>query len=688
MLRHRGTSLAVINKVCSMRTAETVKGVLIPGLALILYLILSLIFFGTRGDYEHAYLGEGGDPFAYIWFLNWWPWAIAHGINPFVSHYVWYPEGFNMTWAGSFPFAALIMWPVTWLKGAVFSYNILSLIAPALSGWTAFLLARYLTRDILAALVGGYLFGFSSYELGQMLGHLNLGLIFVVPLLVLFVLQRLKGDLSRTRFVASLAIALLIQLGLSTEILATACVLGALTWLIFLLYASPEGRLRLWALAREIVLAAGIMAVVATPFLYFVLKGLGNLPTQINSPEAFSADLLNYIVPTPLILIGGSLFADIARRFTGNMAEQGAYLGLPLILVLVLHFRNSRVQPYFKPLLVSLVAILVLSLGPSLHVAGVATTIWLPWRLALHLPLIHQALPTRLSMYVALGAGLSAALWSSDASSGRERAGRFTLAMLACLCLVPNPDGGRWATLPLEPFFEPENVVRSLGQDANVLILPYGYTGPSMIWQWQSGMRFSQSGGYLGPTPPSTATWPAVKSLYTGVVGPDFANDISGFCVAHKVSAILIAPGTPETLVDALHALNWDTANDHGIQIVRVPNQNSLCFHYIAGDYWPLDKWMGKQVNVVVKGQSMRLRISGRDRSPQVGPVEVRVANGSNVARYQIGSQDTQVVRLPPDCSVTVTASATWEPEPDTRAISVHVSLEPDVGGVEGTSNL
>ena len=593
-----------------------------------------------------------------------------------------------MTWAGSLPVAALVAWPLTWLAGAVVTYNVLSLLAPAFSAWTGFLLARYLTRDTLAALVGGYFFGFSSYQLGRMLGHLNLGLVFAVPLLVLFALQRFKGDLSRTRFVASLAIALLVQLGLSTEILATACVLGALTWLVFLLYAFPEDRLRLWALAREIVLAAAIMAVLAAPFLYFVLKGLRNLSGQINSPEAFSANLLNYVVPTPLTLIGGGFFANVAHRLNGNMTEQGAYLGLPLILILVLHFRDRRVHPYIKPLLVSLVAILILSLGPSLHFAGVATGIWLPWRLTLHLPLIHQALPTRLSMYVALAAGLTAALWLSSARSGLERAGRFTLAMLACVCLVPKPIAARWTALPIQPFFEPENVVRSLGRDANVLIFPYGYAGPSMIWQWQSGMRFSQSGGYLGPTPPSTATLPAVKSFYTGVVGPDFANDISGFCVAHKVSAILIAPGTPETLVDALHSLNWDTANDHGIQIVRVPNQNSLCFHYIAGDYWPLDKWMGKQVNVVVKGQSMRLRISGRDRPPQVGPVEVRIVNGSNVARYQIGSQDTQVVRLPPDCSVTVTASATWEPEPDTRAISVHVSLEPDVGGVEGTSNL
>src|SRR6266446_9234017 len=155
-----------------------------------LYLGISYIYFGKIGDYRRIYLGVGSDPSAYIWFLNWWPWAITHGVNPFVSHYVWYPEGFNMTWTGSMPIGALATWPVTWLSNAVVSYNILSLPAPALSAWTGFLLARYLTNNTLAALIGGYLYGFSSYELGRMLGHLNLSLAFAVPLLVLFVAQR------------------------------------------------------------------------------------------------------------------------------------------------------------------------------------------------------------------------------------------------------------------------------------------------------------------------------------------------------------------------------------------------------------------------------------------------------------------------------------------------------------------
>ena len=460
-----------------------------------LYLLLSLLYFGTVGDYSHMYLGYGLDPIFFIWCLNWWPWAIAHGLNPFISYYVWYPHGLNMTWATSMPLAALLMWPLTWLYGAVVSYNVLSLVAPALSAWTAFLLARYLTRDTPASFIGGYLFGFSAYELGETLGHLSLNMIFVVPLVVLLVVQRIRGDLSRPRFVAALALAMFFQLGFSNELLATTCFFGAITWAIFLAFATEEERRRLWTVAREIILAAGIMAVVAAPFLYFVTHNWADVRPQIHDPAVFSHDPLNYLLPSEWVP-GRSLFwITIGRlNYDGDNGGYDAYLGLPLILILTLQLRELRRRPYLKPLLLSLLAIVILSLGPALHVAGVSTRLWLPWSLALHLPLINQALPNRFSMYVALAAGLTAALWLSAARSGLERAGRYTLAALACLCLLPDPALVRhWTPLPLEPFFEPQNVAASIEKDANVIILPYL---PGLLWQWQSGMRFTQSGGY------------------------------------------------------------------------------------------------------------------------------------------------------------------------------------------------
>jgi hypothetical protein len=670
-----------------MKTGAIIKRLPAAGL---LYLLLSLLYFGAVGDYGHMYLGYGLDPISFIWFLNWWPWAIAHGLNPFISYYVWYPHGFNMTWATSVPLAALLMWPLTSLYGAVVSYNVLSLVAPALSAWTGFLLARYLTRDTPASLIGGYLFGFSSYELGEMLGHLNLDMIFVVPLLVLLVVQRIRGDLSRPWFVAALALAMFCQLGLSSELLATTCFFGAITWAIFLAFASKEERRQLWTVAWEIILAAGIMAVAASPFLYFVLQNRADVPPQIHDAAAFSNDPLNYLLPYE-VLPGQTLFWATVPSLHAYRDNAGydAYLGLPLILILILQLRELQRRLYLKPLLLSLLAIVILSLGPILHIANVATGLWLPWGLALRLPLISQALPNRFSMYVALAAGLTAALWLSTARSGRERVGRYTLAALACLCLVPNSALVRhWTPLPLEPFFEPQNVAASIEKDANVIILPY--LGPGLLWQLQSGMRFTQSGGYVGFTPRmESLNWPVVANLGTGVAGPHFENDLSGFCVSHRVSAILVGPDTPAALVAAINALHWQETNAYGVRVVRVPDPDSLHFHQVSGDYWPQDGWMGRQVNIVTHGKPMELRITGQYRPVKLGPVEISATvNGSEAGRYHIGQADTQVLRVPANASVTLTASATFGPKRhsrnvEQRSLSVVLSLQPEAGSAE-----
>jgi hypothetical protein len=71
------------------------------------------------------------------------------------------------------------------------------------------------------------------------------------------------------------------------------CFFGAITWAIFLAFATEEERRRLWTVAGEIFLAAGIMAVVAAPFLYFAMQNWADIPSQIHDPEVFSHDPLN-----------------------------------------------------------------------------------------------------------------------------------------------------------------------------------------------------------------------------------------------------------------------------------------------------------------------------------------------------------------------------------------------------------
>ena len=125
------------------------------------------------------------------------------------------------------------------------------------------------------------------------------------------------------------------------------------------------------------------------------------------------------------------------------------------------------------------------------------------------------------------------------------------------------------------------------------------------------------------------------------------------------------------------------------MRVVRVPDRESLHFHQVSGDYWRQDNWMGRQVNIVTHGQPMELRISGQSRPVELAPVEIRATvNGSEAGSYRIGQPDVQVLRVPANASVTLTASATFVPkrpkrlprDAEQRRLSVVLSLQPEAG--------
>src|SRR2546422_605471 len=170
--------------------------------AFAIYLTISIIFFGLPilEDPSHLYIGNGYDPVgadntAHMWFLAWWPYAFLNGLNPFLTDMVWAPKGVNLAWTTAIPGPSLLASPITLTFGPVVSYNVLSLLAPALSAWAGYILCRNIVKRHWESLAGGYVFGFSPYELFHMMDHPSLSLTFMVPLIVYLVLLRLDESL-------------------------------------------------------------------------------------------------------------------------------------------------------------------------------------------------------------------------------------------------------------------------------------------------------------------------------------------------------------------------------------------------------------------------------------------------------------------------------------------------------------
>jgi hypothetical protein len=525
-----------------MRRKPSIDGLDSHGFAaLALYAFVSIGLVGRAliGGFTSRYIGHGVDATFLTWALVWWPHAIHQGLNPFLCRLVWAPEGFNLAWSGGLPLAALAAAPLTVAAGPVASYNTLCLLAPTLAGWSAFLLCRRLSGSYWPALLGGYLFGFSPYILGQLAGtHLNLILVFPAPLIALIALHSLAQERLRASIVMMLAGAFVAQFLFSIEIAATMAIFGGITLLLGWLCADDHGRERVKRLTLTVIYAGGVATLLLAPYLYYLLRP-GAPHSAVNSPGGYSADLVNLVIPTRTAQIGSlPVFQQIAQRFPGNLGERDAYFGLPLLL-LVGHFGWKYRNDFVARLLVSVLAIILLcALGPRLRLAG-WTGSGLPWKLAMHIPLIKHALPGRFTSYAFLIVAVITALWMAD--SDRRRAIRLGVAVLIIVTTLPDLNSRDWVSQVRIPAFFADGLYRQhLLPDETIVALPFGIAGGTMLWQASSRMYFRMAGGYTGITPREFERWPVVRALMTHTYLADTPAQLIAFMAGHKADVVVV----------------------------------------------------------------------------------------------------------------------------------------------------
>ena len=237
----------------------------------------------------------GSDQACFAWSLAWWPHAIEHGIHPLLTHLVYAPDGWNLAWTSSIPGPALLAWPLTAAVGPVVAYDVLALAAPALAAWCTYLLCRELGSGAPAALAGGLVFGFGTYETAETLNHLNLALVFTLPLAGLVVARYLRGSLSDRRFVAYFALCVVGVFATFLETLFWATLGGAFALGMGLVFTRGRDRALLFRCLLLSVLAYAIALVVAAPYLWVALAHPDPLGI---SGRGFELDLANLIIPT------------------------------------------------------------------------------------------------------------------------------------------------------------------------------------------------------------------------------------------------------------------------------------------------------------------------------------------------------------------------------------------------------
>jgi hypothetical protein len=532
------------------------------GGSLIVYLALSLALFGLhalRHPASEIVASDELDSSQFMWFFAWWPHALLHGLNPFVTHLMFVPDGFNLTWATSMPGPSLLLAPVTLAFGPAVTWNVIQLLAPALSAWTAFLLCRHVTGDRRASLVGGYAFGFSPYMLIHLTGGPYLALVALLPVFVLLVLRRLEGLDGPRRFVALMALALVAEFSISPEVLATATLFGGFALAVAFL-AYPQRRRELRQLIVLLALAYAVLVVMVSPWLYFFFFGHQYPP----GATFFPADLTSLVLPPGLVALAKSPHG-LSGSLKGSSTE--SYLGLPLLALLAAFAWECRRRRATWVLLASFAAAVILALGAPLVVHGHITSVRGPWELFRHLPVLRYAVPIRLIVFALLPASVALAMWLAS-HGGRVR---WALALAVVASFLPAFNNPAWHFHISDPPFIASGQYRSyLTAADHVLTVPVW--GPNERWQADTKFAFAISAGYAGnPFPPAYTRYPTFRTLLSGQLTPGYAAQLRRFLQDKQVTVVVVDkrafPAPWLTLFGSLAVRPLDTG---GVLIYRL----------------------------------------------------------------------------------------------------------------------
>jgi hypothetical protein len=458
------------------------------------------VFANTWASPQAHWIGGDPDPSLFIWHLRWLPFALGEGHTPFLSDYLNYPDGFNLLWNTSVLFPAFVLAPVTLLFGAVLSYNLLVTLSLALSAWCAYLaLRRYVRRDEAAA-VGGLLYGFSPFMFAQAGGHPHMT-VAVYPPLVLLLLDEILVRRRRSPILlgALLGVATGVQLLTGEEIVAITVLVAGVGLALLALLNRGRVRPHLPDAVRAGATALLVAAAIDAYPLSVQLGGAQRVTGSIHPHNVFVLDLLSLVVPGPRQQLSPDSANDLASHYSG-LGELGGYIGLPLLLlavfVVVRYWADRLVR--FTGLLLG--AVVLLALGPRLHVAGHSLSVRLPWVIPQRLPYFESILPARLAVIMFLLLGLLLAVFV-DRFPRRSRRGGFTLGVIVAAALVPLLPSLPYpsATGDTPRFFS--SGARAIPKGSVALVAPLagvaGGTTRPLLWQAESALRFRMPESYV-----------------------------------------------------------------------------------------------------------------------------------------------------------------------------------------------
>jgi hypothetical protein len=483
-----------------------------PYLVLTAYLLAG-VYLTIRLWPGHPQQGDPHDVDQMAWFMRYSEQAILHFHLPaLVTTAMNPPHGVNLMWNTSLLLPGVVMSPVTFIWGPQVTLNVLLVLGFAGSAATMYLVLRRWGASVSAAGLGGALYGFSPAMTGSGIGHYHLLLAMLPPLIIDAILRLVTGRGSAVRTGLWLGLLASAQLFIGEEALILTGIAG-LVLLVILAACRPHA---VAAAVRSSLPGFAVAAVttlvlcgrafwvqfhgVHSPGAYNVVSHGGQLTHLYTIPYAF-------VVPSDQVLLRNGWTRGIVARYPQPSPEYLAYLGIPLLIVLLAAGLWYRRKLPVRVTFLAFLALQLLSLGgqPIGPYPGAA----LPWHWVQNLPILNSTLPDRLSL-LADGAAAAALAFALDqfrtraAVPGLRRWRRWrqpafagmAVAAVALLPLFPAPYAPD-ASAQIPSGYVGAISKLHLAADATVLLVPVpnGAVTSPMRWYADTGLPRHMVGG-------------------------------------------------------------------------------------------------------------------------------------------------------------------------------------------------
>jgi hypothetical protein len=461
-----------------------------------------------------AQTGDTADVDLFAWFMRYDGTAIAHGHLPaLVTVAMNAPRGINLMWNTSLLFPGVVLAPVTLLAGAQTSLTIMLTLGMAGSAASLFWVLRRWGASMMAAALAGAVYGFSPAIVDSGIGHYHLQFAVLPPLIIDALLRIVTGRGHAVRTGIWLGVLTAAQIFTGEELLADTAMTSLV--LIVVIAAGHPREVRAKVRNAAFGLATALAAVLLICGHALLVQFHGPL-TQHNhpvEPVPITNRAAFFVNPPATVLFHTRASAASAAAYSRGLPEYLAYLGWPLLIVLVAasirYFRNPKV----RAVAVTWVVLEVLSFGGGTMTSG--SWFYVPgWLLPFHWlqdsPVLSQVLPDRLSI-LADGAAAAVLAFSLDLARSSPRLAwnwrwgsvpvAIAVAVIAVLPLMPMPYQVA-PTAPVPAGWDTAFTRLRLTPDPRVLVVPLAaQRWPEVLrWQADTGEPASMIGGYfVGP---------------------------------------------------------------------------------------------------------------------------------------------------------------------------------------------